>query len=203
MTSADILVVVATGLAWWSLIPQVMKLLRTRDASGVSSAWPAVGLVSNAGWTAYLVLQGLWAAAPSAAVMTGFYGLLIWALGRTGRARSRGLALGVIWAAVLAAASLLGGVPALGIALASSYVIQFTPPVLAAFREARPTGVSPGTWGLIVVESALWGAYGFANGDRPIMLYAAAGVIGGGAILFRYLSAAAAPTGARGSEITK
>ena len=47
---ATIAVVVATILAGLSLIPQILKLVRTRDAAGVSSTWPAIGLVTNAAW---------------------------------------------------------------------------------------------------------------------------------------------------------
>lgn len=195
MTASDLFVVTATGLAWWSLVPQISKLLATRDADGVSSAWPAIGLVSNAGWTVYLAGEGLWAAVPSAAVMTVFYSLVLWALGRTGRSHSRGLAAGAAWATTLALAHLLGGSEWMGLFLGSSYVVQFTPPVVAAFRSARPTGIAPGTWALIMVESALWGAYGLANGDRAIVVFAIAGVLGPALILLRYSSTAFARTG--------
>ncbi|MEX1044273.1 MAG: PQ-loop domain-containing transporter, partial [Acidimicrobiia bacterium] len=73
MTLADVAVIAATVLAWWSLIPQIRKLIRTEDATGVSGTWPAIGLVSNAAWTAYLVSQALWAATPATTVMVFFY----------------------------------------------------------------------------------------------------------------------------------
>ncbi|MGF1667749.1 MAG: PQ-loop domain-containing transporter [Acidimicrobiia bacterium] len=205
MTGADAFVIVATGVAWWSLVPQIVKLLRTGDASGVSTAWPTIGLVSNLGWTAYLLGQTLWAAVPSTAVMTIFYGLVIWALARTGTAgRLRpGLGMGALWAVALGSTGAFAGVDAMGVVLASSYVVQFTPPVLAAWRSDRPSGVSAGTWRLIVVESALWGTYGWWNSDRPIVMYAVAGVVGGGLILARQASATRAPARAFGSDTTK
>ncbi len=205
MTGADIFVVVATGVAWWSLVPQIVKLVRTGDPSGVSTAWPAIGMVSNAGWTVYLLGRGLWAAAPSTAVMTVFYGLVMWALARTGAAhRLRpGLGAGVAWAAVLWATAVFAGTGAMGVLLASSYLVQFTPAVAAAYRSDRPSGISAGTWRLIVVESGLWGIYGWWNTDRPIVLYAAAGVVGGGLILARQASTARAPARALGSDTTK
>jgi hypothetical protein len=84
VTLADLAVITATVMAWWSLIPQIRKLLRTANPSGVSGTWPAIGLVSNAGWTAYLLSQQLWAAVPSTTVMVFFYAVVLRALHRTG-----------------------------------------------------------------------------------------------------------------------
>ena len=201
---SDIFVVVATAIAWWSLIPQIRKLVRTRDATGVSSTWPAIGLVSNAGWTAYLLAQRLWAAAPSTAVMTVFYGLVLWALARSARPLGRSLAAGGLWAATLTVTGFVGGWGALGLMLASAYLIQFGPAVVAAFRSRRPSGVSPLTWAIIGVESMLWGTYGLFNNDVPIMIYGGVGASGAALILGRYRSAiAGSSTLARGSVTTK
>ena len=98
----------------------------------------------------------------------------------------------------------VAGWRSVGVALAASYVVQFTPAVVTAYRSAAPTGVAPVTWASIVIESLLWGAYGVVNQDLPIVAYAAVGVLGGGAILARYRSRVeSASTGAAGSDTTK
>lgn len=201
---ADVLVIIATGVAWWSLIPQIRRLVKTRDPTGVSSSWPAIGLVTNAGWTAYLASQRLWAAAPSTTVMTVSYGLVLWALFAAGRAPRRGILAGAVWASVLATTGITMSWTAMGALLAGSYLIQFAPAVAAAYRVTIPSGIAPATWVSIGIESALWGGYGVLKGDLPVTAYATIGLTGACAILWRYRSATAATsTGTAGSSTTK
>lgn len=185
MTFADIAVIVATLLAWTSLVPQIVRLGRTGNANGVSTTWPAIGLVSNAAWTAYILSQELWAAAPSTAVMVIFYLLVFRALAGTGVRLGRPIARGVMWTLILAGTGIIGGWSALGLLLGWSYVIQLAPAVWSVYRTDRPTGVSAPTWILIVVEALLWGFYGWWFSDIPIIVYAAVGVVAGCTILVR------------------
>lgn len=186
MSLADVAVVVATLLSWVSLLPQIVKLARGRDASGVSATWPAIGLVSNAAWTAYLLAGRLWAAAPSTAVMVVFYALVLRYLHLSGLPLRRPLARGAAWAAALAAVGAAGGWPLFGIVLGWSYAVQLSPSVWTAYRTDRPTGVSPGTWALISFEGVLWGMYGWWNADTPIVVYAVVGAVTGILVLARH-----------------
>ncbi len=129
---------------------------------------------------------------------------MIWALRTAGGAGRLGGGAGLTWAITLVVMWTVAGWRGVGLALAASYVVQFTPAVLTAYRSTAPTGVSPVTWASIVIESLLWGAYGVINHDLPIAAYAVVGVVGGGAILARYRSRVeSASTGAAGSETTK
>lgn len=185
MSLEDLAVIVATALAWWSLIPQIRRLARTGDASGVSTTWPAIGLVSNAAWTAYLLSAGLWAAAPSTAVMVVFYALVFRALAMAHiPLRVAGLR-GAAWSAALASVFMVGSWPALGLVLGWAYIPQLAPAVWSAWRTPEPVGVSPGTWALIGVEAVLWAVYGLAKGDTPVVIYAAVGVTAAVLILVR------------------
>jgi uncharacterized protein with PQ loop repeat len=188
MSPANIAVIAATLLAWTSLIPQILRLARTGDPSGVSTTWPAIGLVSNAGWTVYLIGERLWAAVPSTAVMVVFYLLVIRALARTGVRLDRSWGRGATWAVVLGAAALVGGLTAMGLILAWSYVVQIAPAVRSVYGARQPSGVSISTWLLIAVEAALWGFYGWWFGDTAVMVYAAVGVVGGLAIVARLVA---------------
>ncbi len=185
VTPADLSVIAATVLAWISLAPQIVRLARTGDATGVSTTWPAIGLVSNAGWTFYLLSRELWAAIPSTVVMMVFYGLVLRALARTGTRLDRSWGRGATWAALLGIAAAVGGMRGLGLVLAWSYVVQIAPAVRAVYAVGRPTGVSVATWLLIAGEAALWGFYGWWFDDLPVMIYAAVGVLGGLAIVAR------------------
>ena len=185
MTLANLAVILATILAWWSLIPQIRKLLRTADPSGVSSSWPAIGLVSNAGWTAYLLSQQLWAAVPSTAVMVFFYVAVLRALRSAGVSLGPVAVRGVVSFLVLVVAYALGSWPVLGLILGWAYVPQLTPAVWAAYRTPDPTGISAGTWGLIGIEAGLWMVYGALLGDAPVVIFGGVGAVGAVLILLR------------------
>ena len=185
MNLEDLAVIAATGLAWWSLIPQIRRLATTGDATGVSTTWPAIGLVSNAAWTAYLLSAGLWAAVPSTAVMVLFYALVFRALARAHVPLRAAAVRGAGWSVVLGAVFAAGSWPVLGLVLGWAYIPQLAPAVWTAWRTPRPVGVSAGTWTLIGVEAALWAVYGLAKGDTPVVIYAAVGVVASALILLR------------------
>ncbi len=171
MFVADAAAVVATLLAWTTLVPQITKLWRTRNADGVSATWAMAGAVSNAAWTAYLLSQRLWLAVPSTAVSVLFYLLVGWLIARTGRALGVPTLLGSAWATLLVIVGLAGGWSGLGLLLGVSFGVQAIPSVWTAFRTWAPQGISPGTWQLALAEGSLWLVYGAAYRDRPIVIY--------------------------------
>lgn len=189
MQLADIFVIVATVLAWGTLIPQILQLWRTGDSEGVSVTWPMVGFVSNAAWTTYLWAQGLWPAAVSTAGMLVFYVVVIRALHLAHASLKTPLVRGFAWALALTAIGLLFGWRALGLTLGWSYAIQTAPAVYSVYRSSNPTGVSVGSWGLITVEALLWGAYGWIVRDTPVVVYALTGFVSGILIISRAMSA--------------
>ncbi|MEX2424649.1 MAG: hypothetical protein WD990_11795 [Acidimicrobiia bacterium] len=185
MTFADAAVILATIMAWWSLIPQIHKLIRTADPAGVSGTWPAIGLVSNAGWTAYLWSQQLWAAVPSTTVMVFFYLIVLRALHRAGLPLGAAVVRGVVSVAVLVGTYSLGSWGVLGLVLGWAYVPQLAPAIWSAYRTADPTGIAAGTWALIGIEAALWMVYGGLLGDTPVVIFGAVGVVAAALILAR------------------
>jgi uncharacterized protein with PQ loop repeat len=185
VTFADAAVILATIMAWWSLIPQIRKLIRTGDPAGVSGTWPAIGLVSNAGWTAYLVSQQLWAAVPSTSVMVFFYLIVLRTLRRAGLGLGAAVVRGILSVAVLVGSYVLGSWGVLGLVLGWAYVPQLAPAIWAAYRTADPTGISAGTWALIGIEAGLWMVYGGLLGDTPVVIFGAVGVVAAALILGR------------------
>lgn len=177
--------IVATLLAWTTLIPQIRSIIRTGDIEGVSVTWPFIGLVSNAAWTLYLASQALWAATPSTAGMVVFYVVVIRVLANRHAPLGRALVRGSAWALTLGTVGLAFGWGAFGLVLGWSYAVQMAPPLAAAYRSASPTGVSIGSWTLITIESLLWGIYGWLLDDLPIQVFALTGVVAGLSILGR------------------
>ena len=185
MTVANLAVILATIMAWWSLIPQIRKLLRTSDPTGVSGTWPAIGLVSNAGWTAYLISQELWAAAPSTSVMVLFYLIVLRALWKAGLPLGAAMWRGVFSVAVLIAAYILGTWAALGLVLGWAYIPQLAPAIWAAYRTPDPTGIASATWALIGIEAALWVVYGALLDDTAVVIFGGVGVVAAILVLAR------------------
>jgi uncharacterized protein with PQ loop repeat len=187
-TLANVAVVAATVGTIAFLVPQISKLIRTGDSAGVSTTWAALGLVTNVGWFAYMISQGFWAAILAPFVTIIAYALTMRALVRTGRDPGKSYAAGVVWGVLLVATVFLMGWTTLGVVLGLSYGVMLTPSVWTAFRTADPSGISPGTWRIGVVEAFLWGYYGWFWADAGILTFSLVGFVGSLLILARYHS---------------
>lgn len=183
---ATLAVVGATVLAGLSLIPQIVKLVRSRDPAGVSATWPSIGLVTNGAWCAYLLHEGLWPASISTMLMVVFYTVVLWALRRAGTDIGTSLVRGAVWTAILAAITVMGGWFTLGTVLGFSQFLQVAPALITAYRTDLPSGIAPATWWIAGTEGVLWGYYGWFHGDVPIMIFAATYVTTAGLMLLRY-----------------
>lgn len=186
--AANTAVVLATITTLVFLIPQIVKLVRTGDSSGVSTSWPVLGVVINSGWFVYVISQSLWwsVVAPFGTAIA--YGVILWALRRTGRDLRASYGRGTGWAIVLVAITTTLGWSALGVALGLSYGVMVAPSLWTAYRTPDPSGVSPGTWALGLAEGFLWGFYGWHHADSGILTFSTIAVIGGSLMLARYYS---------------
>src|ERR1700734_3891011 len=168
--------IAATCFAVPEFLPQIRKLAATRDTAGISWSWAALTSVNNAAWLAYFILSRYWTAlipSSSATLLAGILALMLTRRHRTrpqdesrpqddagpqddarpqNQARRRpAIAIGA-WAAMLACAGAVAGRAGLGTLLTAAFVLQVTPSIWAAYRTARPTGSSAGTWLLILGE---------------------------------------------------
>lgn len=185
-TLATIAIVAATTMTVTFLLPQIVKLIRTGDSSGVSSTWPALGFVINVGWFLYMISQQLWVAtlAPSATFVS--YAVILWALRRTGRDLRSSYLRGVVFTGIMLSFWLVGGWNTLGVALGLSYGIQLAPSIWTAYRTPNPSGVSPTTWWIGLTEAVLWGLFGLFHLDAGIITFAVVGTLGSSLMLLRY-----------------
>lgn len=191
----ELLVVVAANVLGAAMsLPQVVRLLRTRQVSGVSPAWAALSVVTNLWWLAYGVGVGSWAIVPVAAVSVLGYTAILAALAAFGGLVSgrTGVLVPVLAVAGLPALGLvLGGWAAAGVVLGALYAVQLAPAVLGAYRAADLRGVSGGTWGIAWLEAALWGVYGIAAGDAGLLALAVAGLAMSSLVLARLVAVVA------------
>jgi hypothetical protein len=97
-------------------------------------------------------------------------------LARRGQARARPAVLIGVWAALLAAAFILAGRAGLGALLTAAFVLQVIPSIWTAYRTARPTGISRGTWLLILGELSCWTVFGVHQADPRLLVLGFTGV---------------------------
>jgi len=158
-------------------LPQLARLRRTGDSAGVSWTWAALTSLNNGAWTGYFALSRLWTALVPSVSATLFAGTLAVLLARRGGLpERRTMTATAAWAALLCAAGVLYGRAGLGAALTASFIMQTTPSVWKAYRSDALTGISRGTWLLILGELTCWGIYGTCESDPRLMVLGWTGV---------------------------
>jgi uncharacterized protein with PQ loop repeat len=172
----DALPIAAAAFAIPQFLPQLRKLRATDDTAGVSWPWATLTSVNNAAWVVYFALSAYWAALVPACSATLLAGALAVMLARRGRARARPAVLIGAWAALLAVAFTVAGRSGLGALLTAAFVLQVTPSVWTAYRTARPTGISAGTWLLIFGELSCWTIFGVHKSDPRLTILGITGV---------------------------
>jgi hypothetical protein len=191
--------IAAAGFAVPQFLPQIRKLRATGDSVGVSSSWAALTSVNNAAWIAYFTMARYWTAlvpSSSATLLAGTLAVMLLRRrqpgprpapqpghpgprpGRQPRSQpGRAAALIGAWAITLAAAGVVGGRAGLGALLTVAFLLQVTPSVWTAYRTVRPTGISSGTWLLILGELTCWMIFGLHTADPRLITLGASGII--------------------------
>jgi uncharacterized protein with PQ loop repeat len=177
--------IAATAFAVPEFLPQILKLRASRDTAGVSWSWAALTSLNNAAWIAYFILARYW----TALVPSSSAALLAWTLAAMltvrGRARLRPLVLIGAWAAMLITAYGAAGRTGLGTLLTAAFAVQVAPSIWTAYRTARPTGVSAGTWLLILGELTCWLTFGLHKSDPRLITLGITGVTASALMLAR------------------
>jgi uncharacterized protein with PQ loop repeat len=178
--------IAAAGFAVPQFLPQIRKLRATGDSAGVSPSWAALTSVNNAAWIAYFTMARYWTALVPSSSATLLAGTLAVMLLRRQQPGPRpqlgprpGRAAAVIgaWAVLLAAAGAARGLTGLGTLLTAAFLLQVTPSVWTAYRTVRPTGISSGTWLLILAELTCWLIFGLHVSDPRLITLGATGII--------------------------
>lgn len=183
--------VAATAFGIPQFLPQVLKLRATGDAAGVSWSWAALTAVNNAAWIAYFALSRDWSALVPSCSVTLLATVLTAMLTGGKRVRTRSVALLGAWAAALAVVGGVTGRAGLGTLLTAAFVVQVAPSLWTAYRTARPSGASAGTWALILGELACFLAYGLRQADPRLIVFSSTGVAASALMLARILRTSA------------
>jgi len=169
--------IAAAGFAVPQFLPQIRKLRATGDTAGISPSWAALTSVNNAAWIAYFTMARYWTALVPSSSATLLAGTLAVMLLRRRPPGARPSALIGTWAITLAAVGVAAGRAGLGPLLTAAFLLQVTPSVWTAYRTVRPTGISSGTWLLILAELTCWLIFGLHVSDPRLITLGASGII--------------------------
>jgi uncharacterized protein with PQ loop repeat len=168
----DYLPIVAAGFGIPQYLPQILKLRRTRDPAGVSWSWAMLTSLNNGAWFVYFILSEYWSALVPSSAATLLAGVLATML----TARRRAVAPIAAWAALLVAGYIVAGRNGLGTLLTAAFVIQVSPSIWTAYRTRHPTGISRGTWTLVLGELTCWATYGLDRSDPRLIVLGFTGI---------------------------
>ncbi len=177
--------IAAAAFAIPQFLPQIIKLRGTHDTAGVSWSWATLTSVNNAAWFVYFALSGFWTALLPSSSATLLSGALATMLALRGQAKAQPTVLISIWVALLATGLTFAGRVGLGTLLTGAFVLQVTPSVWTAYRTERPTGVSHGTWMLILGELSCWTIFGVHKSDPRLITLGITGVTASALMLTR------------------
>lgn len=195
-TVLQLLLVVANVLGAGMIVPQVVRLHRTRVAAGVSGVGLGVGMVLNLWWVIYAVQGRLWGIVPVSVASIGLYVTLSLLYVRiVGRRGYQPLAFGSVVIALVPLPFLLfGGWEATGLVIGGSYGLQFSPAVVDAIRSSDVRGIAPMTWSMAWVEASIWLTYGVVVDDPALVVGGAGGAAMASIILGRLVVAGLQPS---------
>jgi uncharacterized protein with PQ loop repeat len=171
----DYLPIAAAAFAIPQFLPQITKLRKTRDTTGVSWPWAALTSVNNAAWLTYFALAHYWTALVPAISATTLAGALATMLSLRLKVRPRSAVAVTLWTALLVAAFAVAGRVGLGTLLTGAFILQVTPSIWTAYRTQRPTGISRGTWLLILGELSCWLTFGLHESDPRLIVLGCSG----------------------------
>ncbi len=177
--------IAATAFAVPQFLPQIHKLRVTHDTAGVSWAWATLTCLNNAAWIAYFALERYWTALVPSCSATVLAGTLAVLLSIKGRAQPRPAILISAWAVMLVAAYLVLGRTGLGALLTAAFAVQVAPSLWTAYHTERPTGISAGTWLLILGELSCWLTFGLYKSDPRLITLGLTGMTASALMLTR------------------
>lgn len=163
-----IFVVISSTLGITRAMPQLVRILRSRQAHGVSVDTSATSAIVSLGWAVY----GLWTQQPSISIASGataiIFTFIMLAALRFGR-QLKELKIAPVWVAVLFLFGSIGGALGLSLVLPISVLAANIPQVWVAFKEPNLADLSLGTWSLAMTEGLLWAGYGIAQRDVSVL----------------------------------
>ncbi|MEA2434134.1 MAG: hypothetical protein QOG54_1591 [Actinomycetota bacterium] len=170
MEAAGVLGALGTLIGLVRALPQFLRLLKTRDAHGVSLDTAATSSVVSFGWATYGVLTDqlpVTLATGSSGIVFALITVTALRLGR----RVNEFRTAPVWLVVLVSVGVFARAGGLGILLPVSVLVANLPQLIVAYRESDLTGLSLSTWVLSTCDGAVWTVYALVTGDIAILVF--------------------------------
>jgi uncharacterized protein with PQ loop repeat len=166
----SILGTMGTLLGLVRAVPQLLRLLRSGRAFGVSVDAAATSSIVSFGWAVYGWMTGQ----PFVSLATGSSGLVFALISlaalRYGRSL-REFRVAPAWLLVLSLAYAFFGRDGLGFLLPVSVLASNLPQLVVAYREGNLADLSLSTWLFGLGDGLIWGTYAMLRWDVSILIY--------------------------------
>ena len=170
MSFVSVLGAIGTLLGLVRAVPQLLRLLRAREAFGVSVDTAGTSTIVSLSWVIYGILTNQpyvsLATAPTALI----FAIITLSALRFGRS-VREFKVAPAWGVILLLAGLLGGATGLGLILSISVLVSNLPQLWVAYREGNLEDLSLGTWALCTCDGLVWGSYALLMHDASVLSY--------------------------------
>lgn len=171
MSISSVLGLFGTVIGLVRALPQLLAILRAKEASGVSVDTAVTSAMVGFGWATY----GILTLQPFVALATGSSGTVFLLIAcfsvRFGRS-PRELKVAPVWVMVLVLAFVLKREAGLGIILPVSILVSNIPQLYVAITEKDLKDLSLGTWLFSISDGVVWGAYSLLEQDTAILVFA-------------------------------
>ncbi len=171
MNFSAILGLIGTMVGLTRALPQLIRLLRSKKALGVSVDTTLTSAIVSFGWAVY----GLMTHQLYVALATGSSGLVFLMITtaalRSGH-RINEIRVTPVWFCALLSAFLFKREAGLGIILPISILVSNIPQIFVAVKENDLADLSSGTWALSMLDGLIWGVYALVEHDYSIMVFA-------------------------------
>ncbi|WP_432564278.1 SemiSWEET family transporter [Kineococcus sp. SYSU DK003] len=185
-TLISVLGLAAAALGIVTGVPQILRLLKSTDASGLSYSSAVLGVLASGTWLTYGLLlldpAQLVANVPGlgCAVVT-----VVLAAHRLGLRLSTAAVATAAWVPVVAGAFALGGVVLVGMVATAVSLVKMLPQVRTVLRREPLGGLSPATFFLTQVSATMWTVYGLATAQTSVVVCSAVSAVLAGVVLSR------------------
>jgi uncharacterized protein with PQ loop repeat len=152
-------------------LPQLGRLVRAREAFGVSVDTAATSAICSFSWVAYGVLTRQFYFSLASGLTGLTFALVAVFAVRFGR-RVKEMRAAPVWFTVLLVAGVAAGQNGLGLVLAISVLVANVPQLWLAYRERDLADLSLGTWSISTVEGLIWLTYALLRRDPAIIVSA-------------------------------
>ncbi|GIJ48928.1 hypothetical protein Val02_58140 [Virgisporangium aliadipatigenens] len=160
---------VAASIGTAVSVPQIVRLIRSSHADGVSYPTALLGVLMAGTWLAY----GLASRDPAQIVanVPGLIGMVVVAVlvaRRTSASRLWSALTVAGWIGIAGAAYALGGPLALGFSATVISIVRQAPQLIMVLQPGPLDGLAPTSYLLAIGSAVLWSVYGLGTAQPPV-----------------------------------